>query len=188
MASAFSHGLAALVMATASAPKTMPKRFWVLSIVCSILPDADVIAFKYDIPYEHMFGHRGITHSLLFAAMLGLFVAFAFFSSMRLRTRWLLTVHFTLVTASHAMLDAMTNGGLGVAFFAPFDETRYFLPWRPIVVSPIGIGSFFSAWGLRVIVSELLWVGLPAVCLAIPLILIRRFVVNRKTSPDSELS
>jgi len=188
MASVFSHGLVALVIGTASVPRAMPKRFWALSIICSILPDADVIAFKFDIPYEHMFGHRGISHSLLFAVMLGMFVAFAFFSNMRLRTRWLLASYFTLVIASHAVLDAMTNGGLGVAFFAPFDEARYFLPWRSIVVSPIGIGSFFSAWGMRVIVSELLWVGLPAVGLALPLILIRRFVVNRKTSPESELS
>ena len=188
MASVFSHGLVALVIGTASAPRAMPKRFWVLSIICSILPDADVIAFKFDIPYEHMFGHRGFTHSLLFAAMLGLFVAFAFFPNMRTNARWLLTLYFTLVTTSHAMLDAMTNGGLGVAFFAPFDEARYFLPWRPIVVSPIGIGSFFSAWGMRVIVSELFWVGLPAAALALPLILIRRFVVNRRTGSESELS
>ncbi|GMQ91730.1 MAG: metal-dependent hydrolase [Gammaproteobacteria bacterium] len=188
MASVFSHGLVALVIGSVSAPRAIPKRFWALSIICSILPDADVIAFKFDIPYEHMFGHRGISHSLLFAAMLGIFVAFAFFSNMRTSVRWLLTLYFTLVTASHAVLDAMTNGGLGVAFFAPFDEARYFLPWRPIVVSPIGIGSFFSAWGMRVIVSELLWVGLPAAGLALPLILIRRFVVNRKTSPESELS
>ena len=68
-----------------------------------------------------------------------------------------------LVTASHGLLDAMTNGGLGIAFFAPFDDGRYFLPWRPIEVSPIGAGAFFSEWGLRVIKSELLWVWLPVV-------------------------
>jgi len=39
----------------------------------------------------------------------------------------------------------MTKGGLGVAFFSPFDNSRYFLPWRPIRVSPIAIHRFFSA-------------------------------------------
>jgi len=37
----------------------------------------------------------------------------------------------------------MTNGGLGIAFFSPFDPARYFLPWRPILVSPIGASVFF---------------------------------------------
>jgi membrane-bound metal-dependent hydrolase YbcI (DUF457 family) len=60
------------------------------------------------------------------------------------------------VTASHGVLDAMTDGGLGIAFFAPFDNTRYFFPFRPVKVSPIGL-SFFSARGLDVIWSELLW-------------------------------
>jgi inner membrane protein len=46
--------------------------------------------------------------------------------------------------------------------FAPFSNERYFFPWRPIEVSPIGVGSFFSEWGLRVIGSELRWVWLPS--------------------------
>jgi inner membrane protein len=47
----------------------------------------------------------------------------------------------------------MTNGGLGVAFF---------LPWRPILVSPIGVGRFFSERGFAVLQSELVWIWLPA--------------------------
>jgi inner membrane protein len=69
------------------------------------------------------------------------------------------------VTASHGALDALTNGGLGVAFFAPFDATRYFFPWRPVEVSPIGVAAFFSQRGLEVFVSELLWLWLPAAAL-----------------------
>jgi inner membrane protein len=57
----------------------------------------------------------------------------------------------------------MTSGGLGVAFFSPWDNTRYFLPWRPIKVSPIGIENFFSEWGWKVIKSELVWIGLSAI-------------------------
>jgi inner membrane protein len=72
-----------------------------------------------------------------------------------------------LATASHGFLDAMTDGGLGVAFFSPFDNHRYFFPWRPIRVSPIGIGRFFSPRGLDVLQSELLWIWLPAGLLAL---------------------
>jgi inner membrane protein len=57
----------------------------------------------------------------------------------------------------------MTDGGLGVAFFAPFSDVRYFFPWRPIVVSPIGVGEFFGPRGLRVMWSELGWVWVPSV-------------------------
>jgi inner membrane protein len=72
-----------------------------------------------------------------------------------------------LVVASHPLLDTLTNGGLGCALFWPFDNARYFAPWRPIPVSPIGLG-FFSPYGMFVAAVELLvfsplfWFGLMA--------------------------
>jgi inner membrane protein len=71
-----------------------------------------------------------------------------------------------LITASHGVLDAMTNGGLGVAFFSPFDPTRYFFSWRPIAVSPIGAGRFLSARGMYVLWTELVWLWGPILLLA----------------------
>lgn len=71
-----------------------------------------------------------------------------------------LALFFTLVTLSHPLLDMLTDGGLGVALFAPFSGRRYFLPWRPVEVSPIGVG-FFSQRGLEVLASEVRWVWLP---------------------------
>ena len=47
----------------------------------------------------------------------------------------------------------------GVALLAPFDWTRFHAPFRPIAVSPIGVTRFFSARGLAVIASELVWLG-----------------------------
>jgi inner membrane protein len=85
-----------------------------------------------------------------------------------------LWLYFFLATASHGFLDAMTDGGLGVAFFAPFDNHRYFLPWTPIRVSPIGIGRFFTDRGFVVLQSELLWIWLPAALLAVSAWLFRR--------------
>ena len=67
----------------------------------------------------------------------------------------------------------MTDGGLGIAFFSPFDPTRYFLPWRPILVSPIGAG-FFSQRGAAVLWSELLWVWPAALALGVALYALRR--------------
>jgi inner membrane protein len=142
----------------------MPVKFWLLTAGCSMLPDLDVISFAFGIRYNHVLGHRGITHSLLFALVLGLVVSLIFFREIELFSInwWLLTGYFFLITASHALLDAMTNGGLGVAFFAPFDNQRYFLPWRPIEVSPIGLEAFLSARGLTVLLSEIKWIWIPA--------------------------
>jgi inner membrane protein len=78
-----------------------------------------------------------------------------------------MTLYFFLATVSHAILDALTNGGLGVALFSPIDPTRYFFPVRPIEVSPIGIGEFFSAQGWLVVRSELLWIWLPTLVLCV---------------------
>ena len=166
MASAFAHALLAVTIGKTYSKRYTAFKFWLLGAVCAIIPDADVIMFKFGVPYEHVLGHRGFSHSLVVALLLALLVTRLFYSSIRLFSGKGLkyVLYFFLATASHTLLDAMTTGGLGVAVFAPFDNTRYFLPWRPIAVSPIGVGSFFSEWGLRVIKSELIWVGLP--CLA----------------------
>ena len=145
--------------------RPLPAGFWTWTAVCAILPDIDVIAFSFGIPYEAMLGHRGITHSIAFAVVTGLVAAKA--NSLGVG-RWPLAVlwgWFAAVTASHGLLDALTNGGRGIAFFAPFSGHRYFFPWRPIQVSPIGVG-FFSARGLRVLGSEALWIWLPSAIIA----------------------
>lgn len=170
MASIISHGVvgAALGALYASGQdKPIPKRFWVLSAGLAMLPDADAIGFALGIPYESFFGHRGFTHSLVFALVASLCtVRFAFRAHRLLSASGLgLAAHFFLVLASHPVLDAMTTGGLGVALLSPFNTERIFFPWRPIRVSPIGIKAFFSTWGLRVIASEALWVWLPSILL-----------------------
>jgi inner membrane protein len=163
LASAFTHGFVGLALGRLFTARKMPARFWVLSALCGILPDVDAIGHMLGVEYASLWGHRGLVHSLLFAAIIGIAVAWAAFDDPpRLSKRWwLLALYFFVVTASHGVLDAMTTGGLGVAFFSPFDTARYFFPWRPIRVSPIGVASFFSWRGLRVLASELLWVWAP---------------------------
>jgi len=70
-------------------------------------------------------------------------------------------------------------GGLEIPLLSPFDNTRYFFPWTPIVVSPIGIGSFFSQWGLTVIKNELLWIWLPSFLIVVVSMIIR-FLSERR--------
>jgi inner membrane protein len=165
MPTIFSHALTA----TAAAqwwPGRSPARFWTWTAVCAMLPDIDVIAFAFGIPYGDMFGHRGFTHSLFFAAVMGAVVTWHLLHQPAPDShRLALFLWFTMVTASHGLLDALTNGGRGIAFFAPFSDQRYFFPWRPIQVSPIGVG-FFSARGLRVLASEAGWIWVPSAIIA----------------------
>jgi inner membrane protein len=131
--------------------------------VCSVIPDLDVIGFRFGVPYGDFWGHRGFTHSLVFAALLaGAVIATGFRRGAPNLGRLPLFCYLFLATASHGVLDAMTNGGLGVAFFSPLENSRYFFPWRPIRVSPIGVGRFFSQRGYLILQSELLWIWLPA--------------------------
>jgi inner membrane protein len=167
VASVISHSLAALALGFAFAKPREEPALFAAAAVCSVLPDLDVIGFRFAVRYGDFWGHRGFTHSLVFAMVLALAVLAAWFSAGRSpveRLKFGLYLFFS--TASHSLLDAMTNGGLGVAWFSPFSTERYFLPWRPILVSPIGF-SFFSRQGLLVLESEFFWIWLPSFVFAV---------------------
>ena len=175
VASVFSHAVAALSIGACFYRPGTHKRVWVVGAVCSMIPDLDVIGFRFGIRYGDFWGHRGFTHSLLFAAVVASAVsATGFRRVLPGLGRFPVWMYFFLATVSHGLLDALTDGGLGVAFFAPFDNHRYFLPWRPIHVSPIGAGRFVTHRGLEVLQSELLWIWLPAALLALSVWLMRR--------------
>jgi inner membrane protein len=175
MPSVFSHAIAAAALGAVAIDGRHRLPIWGLGALCAIVPDLDVISFFFGIPYDHPLGHRGLSHSLFFAVGLATVMTPvvrrtrpASFGALRL---WMF---FFLATASHGLLDAMTSGGLGVAFFAPFSDARYFLPWQPIVVSPIAVSGFFSRRGLRVMWSELGWVWLPAALVILVSSVLRR--------------
>ncbi|MGB2823999.1 MAG: metal-dependent hydrolase [Phycisphaerae bacterium] len=169
MPTAFTHAFIPLALGRGVVRGKPPFGLGLVSMGLSILPDLDTIGLRLGIPYEHFWGHRGVMHSLPFALVTSTAAALLthrFFSA-AFKTRWWLWLFYFVVAASHPLLDAMTSGGLGIALFSPFSEARYFLPWRPIRVSPIGLRYMFSRWGLGVILSELLWVWLPVAILAV---------------------
>lgn len=119
----------------------------------SLLPDADVIGFGLGVRYADEWGHRGATHSLVFGVALGAVIGLAAPLAGARRVRSGLLAAAVLI--SHPLLDMLTTGGLGCALFWPFDLTRYFAPWRPIPVAPIG-AAFLSARGVFVAVVEII--------------------------------
>ncbi|WP_367381383.1 metal-dependent hydrolase [Stenotrophomonas cyclobalanopsidis] len=174
MPSIITHAAVPLALWCAADRGRIPPRLLAAGVIGAMLPDADVLAFALHIPYADAFGHRGASHSLLFAGVLAALAAvLAFFGSRRpwsavLRQPRLASTTSTVqaavfvfvCAASHPLLDAMTSGGLGVALAWPWSEHRFFAPWRPIRVSPFA-PQFFSARGVATLLSELRWVWLP---------------------------
>ena len=122
----------------------------------SLFPDADVIAFALRIPYEAEWGHRGASHSLLLALLLGIACGLMLARGRGHGQRLRVLIVATLVAISHGLLDALTDGGLGVALLWPWSHERIFFPLRPLPVAPIGL-RLLGPRGLSVIAHELLY-------------------------------
>jgi len=176
MPTIFSHPAVPLALAVAIGTPHIRPRLLIAGTVASIVPDLDVLAFRLGIGYAHEFGHRGMSHSLLFALFLGLIACAA--------ARWLQASRsaalffVSAAAASHGLLDMLTNGGLGVALLWPYSDERFFFPQTPIEASPLSLRRVFGSAGLAVLGSELLWVWLPCATLGIA-----GLVARRKNAP-----
>ncbi|MDZ4754684.1 MAG: metal-dependent hydrolase [Phycisphaerae bacterium] len=182
MATAFTHAFVAIAAGVAIySPRPMPKKFWILAPICSAAPDLDVGLHAYGVDYADAWGHRGMMHSVFFAVIIGVaLVAWFFRRDFRPLSRpWFgMCAFFAAIIASHGFIDAFTSGGEGIAFFAPFSHERYFMPWNPIEVSPMGVRGFFTQSGAEAIISELLWVWLPVSVVAACVYFARRLVAK----------
>jgi len=161
-------------MALCTGRDMVSKRLLTAGVIASMLPDLDVLAFRLGIPYAAEFGHRGFTHSPLLALLFAVIGASQarHLQSTPKRTFWFLFA----AMASHGILDAFTNGGMGIAFLWPFSDARFFAPFRPIQVSPIGLHHLLSWHGLAVLRSELLWVWFPFFSVAAIGFIVRRWL------------
>ncbi len=137
MPSIMTHAAVAVGAGVLTRLPRRPLAFWVVSVGVSVLPDLDVLAYALGVPHGSMWSHRGITHSLIAAFVTGTLVAILsrrrFFASART-----LAIYLSLLMASHGVLDALTEGRAGVAFFAPFSTARYLFPVRPVPAAPLG--------------------------------------------------
>jgi inner membrane protein len=164
MPTGITHAFTAVALGKLANIESSPK-FWFLAVVCALLPDVDVFTFRLGIPYGDPFGHRGFSHSLLFAVCIALVVVSVGFRTIpTFSRRWCFVFAcFFGIIAAHDALDAMTTGGLGIGFFIPFENTRYFFSFRPIKVSPFSLSRFLEPSGFRVLQSEFVWVWIPGI-------------------------
>jgi inner membrane protein len=161
MCTVITHPAVPIALSVLLPPDTASPSMLIAGSACSVIPDLDIIGFSFGIKYSDMFGHRGFTHSIFFAVALAAVATATVFDDSH-GSQLIIFCFLFLSTLSHPMLDALTNGGLGIGFFAPFSNKRYFFRYRPIKVSPIGISGLLSGRGVEVLLSELRWVWLPS--------------------------
>lgn len=183
MPTILTHPVVPLAMAMGLGRGVISQRLLTAGVVASVLPDLDVVAFRFGIPYAADLGHRGFSHSLLFALM----VAFigASWSRPFLSTPKRSFGFLFVATASHGILDAFTNGGLGIALLWPWTSERFFAPVQVIEVSPLSLSDFLTWRGVRVLWSEILWVWLPFLAAACAIAALRRLARAPKEVPAS---
>jgi membrane-bound metal-dependent hydrolase YbcI (DUF457 family) len=118
-----------------------------------VLLDVDALGRPFGLgDVRWLGGHRGLTHSLSFAAVLAVIVVAAAYRRPDARGRRLgLWAYFALAFALHGVLDAFTMYGEGVMFFAPFSAARFKSSWQP----------------LEKILPEMLGVWVPAIAIII---------------------
>jgi len=182
MPTLLTHPAVPLAMALGLNRGLVSRRLLFTGIVVAVLPDLDVAAFRLGIPYGADFGHRGFSHSVLFACMAALAGASLFRA---FRSTFLQSFSFLFIAAlSHGALDALTNGGLGIAFLWPWSGERFFSPIQVIEVAPLRLSRFLSLKGAAVLRSEFLWVWLPVLSMAFTGALLR-LILTRRCSNES---
>src|SRR5438093_13734472 len=109
MPSVFSHAVAGAALGALFRRPGPPARFWLAGAACAAVPDLDVLGRGFGIPWGHVLGHRGLTHSLAFAAVLAAVVAWSRVAGPGqggVGWRFLF-----VVTAPPGVLDAMADRG-----------------------------------------------------------------------------
>jgi inner membrane protein len=159
MPTVLTHTVVPLALGLGLGKDVIPRPLMAAGMAAAVLPDLDVIAFRFGVTYASGFGHRGFSHSLFFAVLVALIGACVF---RYYRTGFARAFAFLFLSiVSHGVLDSFTNGGSGIAFLWPWSMDRFYAPVQFIEVSPLRLERVFSSRGITVLLSELVWVWTP---------------------------
>lgn len=162
MPTIISHAAVPLAIGFGLGDRQIPRPLMIAGAAAAMLPDADVILFRFGATYDTPWAHRGFSHSLGFAVALGLAAALTFRSRVKPAVAF---AYIACAAFSHGLLDMLTNGGHGVAILWPATAQRYFFNWRPIQVSPLAMGRFVTRMA-SIAATEFVWIWLPALVVA----------------------
>ena len=174
MPTIMSHAAVPLALGVGLGRKRIPPPLLIAGIAASMLPDADVLMFRFGATYDSVWSHRGFSHSIAFALVVAAILAIFLRRAAPPLTAF---AYLFVATASHGLLDMMTNGGHGVAIFWPLTDRRYFFDWRPIQVAPLVTSNFVSRFTSRAAAlarTEALWIWAPATIVAVALRTVRK--------------
>ena len=175
LAAVVSHVLVSGAVAALFRPaRRVPRRYWTAAALVATIPDLDFFFLALGARYRGMWGHRGITHSLLFAVAAAALATFWVRRRDRSIPAGRIFAVLLLAAASHGFLDGLMASGVGVAYFAPFSAARYTLPWRPIRVPPPSENPLLNLGGIRVTASEIMWLWVPSLVLILAALRVRR--------------
>ena len=160
MPSLFGHAVAGLAITESFRAEPLPRRTWLLAPLCAVAPDLDWFASFLTFHKNHILNHRGVAHSLFGALLLALFILA--FGSRKEQRVGRVALCLALAAISHGLMDACTSGGVGVAMFMPFSDSRWACIWQPIQVAPLPVGREDCWLFLASLRSEAFWIGLPA--------------------------
>lgn len=164
MPTVITHALLPLIGAAAVPRARLSSRLVAVGMVAAMLPDADIVGRYFGVPHTADFGHRGATHTLMFALLLAAMAALA--APLIREGRMRVFMFVLLSTLFHPLADMLNDGGKGIMMFWPFDHERFKFLVHPVRVAPVGLQGFESGSIWPVFGSELLWLILPATALA----------------------
>ena len=126
MPSLFSHAAVAIAIGSLAAPRPLLRPFLVAGAVCAVMPDLDIVGPS---GVGFLGGHRGFTHSLTFAGLVGLTSAYI----VRKRPEWRgarlrLLLFIAAATATHGCLDSLTSVSQGAQLLSPFSLQQFRVP------------------------------------------------------------
>lgn len=153
------HFAPAVALAVALGPRRAGWRLMLAGAVCGVMPDLDFLSVMLGFDrYSGTYGHRGFTHSLGFALLIGLVGALWPAGSWRRRVGR--GAFLALCTASHPLLDSLFDVGICSAWLWPLDGARHCLDWRPVPMQGVAL------FGEQRFLLELQWIGVPLLLLA----------------------
>ena len=101
MATVITHFIVAGSLSS-MAPKTIPRlRVTFVLGILAMVPDLDVIGFQLGVSYSDPLGHRGFTHSILFAMLVELIVSSVVFRPGRHTDQGLVGIGQPCVSGHH---------------------------------------------------------------------------------------
>lgn len=164
MPTVVTHALLPLIGVGALGPPRPPVRLIAAAMIAGMLPDADVVGRLFGVPHYVDIGHRGVTHTVLFALLVGL-CGLGLGPSLKVRRPVAAAVLF-FSTLSHPLTDMLTKGGKGMMLWWPLERDRFAFAGRPVEVAHVGLQDVYSGRLWPVFLSEALWLLIPALVAA----------------------